>query len=411
LNTDTTEPPSPGESRVVTLEPDDARHLATLCGQLDAHLRQIEERLQRVRIAPAATASTVVSGTAAAVAAGGALLEHLYAEVCQGITLSPGVAAPAAAAGGPRGDWQGSGRGERGGLEALQVIRTRRGSIKPRGRNQQGYVRSIQHCDINFGDRPGGHGQDLSRRRLRRRGTARGAVRRMLLVRPAVEAGEKLGYLPGDLAQKIDPYLRPLYDALYEMLGFETVNKYIERSVIEVAPLAFMRGRTLNHAFIILDEAQNTTREQMKMFLTRIGFGSTAVITGDATQIDLPRGAQSGLTHAANILEEVHGIGFTWFANKDVVRHPLVQRIVAAYDAQDGKAASLDASAVASAACTVPRGRTSCPDRCAERQRRALPGRAGPARGRCRRAVAPAARRRAETKSACASSTPPKARR
>jgi phosphate starvation-inducible PhoH-like protein len=163
-------------------------------------------------------------------------------------------------------------------------------------------------------------------------------------VRPAVEAGEKLGYLPGDLAQKIDPYLRPLYDALYEMLGFETVNKYIERSIIEVAPLAFMRGRTLNGSFIILDEAQNTTREQMKMFLTRIGFGSTAVITGDATQIDLPRGAQSGLTHVAQILQGVDGIGFTWFANGDVVRHPLVQRIVEAYDAHDDRATTLDNS-------------------------------------------------------------------
>jgi phosphate starvation-inducible PhoH-like protein len=164
------------------------------------------------------------------------------------------------------------------------------------------------------------------------------------LVRPAVEAGEKLGFLPGDLSQKIDPYLRPLYDALYEMLGFETVNKYIDRNIIEVAPLAFMRGRTLNNAFIILDEAQNTTREQMKMFLTRIGFGSTAVITGDATQIDLPRGAQSGLTHVMQILDDVEGIGFTYFGNKDVVRHPLVQRIVQAYDAADEKATPLDKS-------------------------------------------------------------------
>ena len=158
-------------------------------------------------------------------------------------------------------------------------------------------------------------------------------VKRILLVRPAVEAGERLGFLPGDLSQKVDPYLRPLYDALYEMLGFETVNKHIERHVIEVAPLAFMRGRTLNHAFIILDEAQNTTREQMKMFLTRIGFGSTAVVTGDTSQIDLPKGTQSGLTHAQSVLKDVSGITFTEFGNKDVVRHPLVQRVVSAYDA------------------------------------------------------------------------------
>jgi phosphate starvation-inducible PhoH-like protein len=152
------------------------------------------------------------------------------------------------------------------------------------------------------------------------------------LVRPAVEAGEKLGFLPGDLSQKIDPYLRPLYDALYEMLGFEVVGKLIERNVIEVAPLAYMRGRTLNNSFIILDESQNTTKEQMKMFLTRIGFGSTAVITGDVTQIDLPRGTQSGLTHVSNILQDVEGISFTHFGSRDVVRHPLVQRVVEAYD-------------------------------------------------------------------------------
>ena len=160
-------------------------------------------------------------------------------------------------------------------------------------------------------------------------------VKRILLVRPAVEAGERLGFLPGDLSQKVDPYLRPLYDALYEMLGFETVSKYIERHIIEIAPLAFMRGRTLNHAFIILDEAQNTTREQMKMFLTRIGFGSTAVVTGDTSQIDLPRGTLSGLTHAAQVLENVEGIAFTQFGIKDVVRHPVVQRVVSAYEAYE----------------------------------------------------------------------------
>ena len=158
-------------------------------------------------------------------------------------------------------------------------------------------------------------------------------MQRILLVRPAVEAGEKLGFLPGDLAQKIDPYLRPLYDALYEMLGIETVTKLIERNIIEIAPLAYMRGRTLNDSYIILDEAQNTTREQMKMFLTRIGFGSTAVITGDATQIDLPRGTPSGLVHVMNVLGDIEGISMTHFAAKDVVRHPLVQRIVEAYAA------------------------------------------------------------------------------
>ena len=179
-------------------------------------------------------------------------------------------------------------------VEAIQVIRTKRSSIKPRGKNQQSYVRSIKNNDINFGIGPAGTGKTYLAVACGVEALLEEQCRRILLVRPAVEAGEKLGFLPGDLSQKIDPYLRPLYDALYEMLGFETVNKYIERNIIEVAPLAFMRGRTLNNAFIILDEAQNTTREQMKMFLTRIGFGSTAVITGDATQIDLPRGTPVG---------------------------------------------------------------------------------------------------------------------
>jgi phosphate starvation-inducible PhoH-like protein len=306
------------------------------------HLRQIENRLG-LKISARGN-QFLLSGDEKPVAACAMLLEILYAEICQGIALTPeslhlqlqqaGMEAMTA-------DQDEAGSAS---VEPLQIIRTRRGSIKPRGRNQQGYVRGIQQCDINFGIGPAGTGKTYLAVACAVEALLEENVRRILLVRPAVEAGEKLGFLPGDLSQKVDPYLRPLYDALYEMLGFETVNKYIERSVIEVAPLAFMRGRTLNHAFIILDEAQNTTREQMKMFLTRIGFGSTAVITGDATQIDLPKGAHSGLTHAANILQEVPGIGFTWFANKDVVRHPLVQRIVAAYDAHEQNAQPLDTS-------------------------------------------------------------------
>lgn len=333
----TSEPPSPsGQSFSLTLEPDDARHLAALCGQFDAHLRQIEERLQ-VKIKSRGNQFSL-DGEPAAVSSASALLQHLYAEVCQGIAVTPESLHLQL----QHADTESFSAD--GSVEALQVIRTRKGSIKPRGRNQQAYVRTIQKCDINFGVGPAGTGKTYLAVACAVEALLNEEVRRILLVRPAVEAGEKLGYLPGDLSQKVDPYLRPLYDALYEMLGFETVSKYIERSIIEVAPLAFMRGRTLNHSFIILDEAQNTTREQMKMFLTRIGFGSTAVITGDATQIDLPRGTQSGLTHAANILEDVEGIGFTWFANRDVVRHPLVQRIVAAYESHEAVTTSLEKS-------------------------------------------------------------------
>jgi phosphate starvation-inducible protein PhoH and related proteins len=336
LNSETAAPASIQQS--LSLEPNDPRHLAMLCGQTDGHLRQIEKRLG-IAINNRGN-QFLLTGPATNVAAARNLLIHLYAEVCQGVGLSPeslhlhlqqsGLEYLAETGDAP--------------VETIQVIRTKRTSIKPRGKNQQSYVRTIKQCDINFGVGPAGTGKTYLAVACAVEALLEERIRRILLVRPAVEAGEKLGFLPGDLSQKIDPYLRPLYDALYEMLGFETVNKFLERNVIEVAPLAFMRGRTLNNAFIILDEAQNTTREQMKMFLTRIGFGSTAVITGDATQIDLPRGAQSGLTHVSNILRDVDGIGFTWFGNRDVVRHPLVQRIVEAYDAYEDRATPLDKS-------------------------------------------------------------------
>ncbi len=314
-----------------TLEPNDARHLATLCGQLDSHLRQIESRLGV--IVRNRSNHFTVDGPEPSANAAAALLNTLYGDVQRGIGLSPEVIhlhlqqsglehlVNGTGGGGPEEDNDG-----------VLLIRTKRASIKPRGSNQKQYVRAIACHDINFGIGPAGTGKTYLGVACAVQALMDEQVRRILLVRPAVEAGERLGFLPGDLSQKVDPYLRPLYDALYEMLGFETVTKYIERNIIEVAPLAFMRGRTLNNAFIILDEAQNTTREQMKMFLTRIGFGSTAVITGDATQIDLPRGQQSGLTHATQVLEDVDGISFTWFANKDVVRHPVVQRVVTAYD-------------------------------------------------------------------------------
>ena len=214
-------------------------------------------------------------------------------------------------------------------------IETRRGTISGRGSNQRRYLRRIFEHAVNFGIGPAGTGKTYLAVAAAVSYLAEDKVRKLVLVRPAVEAGERLGFLPGDMTQKVDPYLRPLYDALNDMLGGERVAKLMERGVIEIAPLAFMRGRTLNDAFIILDEAQNTTVEQMKMFLTRLGFGSTAVITGDTTQIDLPRGTTSGLKHAARILENVEGISFTRFVAQDVVRHPLVQRIVEAYAAAD----------------------------------------------------------------------------
>jgi phosphate starvation-inducible protein PhoH and related proteins len=211
-------------------------------------------------------------------------------------------------------------------------LQLRKATIKGRGPNQSEYLRNIQTHDLNLGIGPAGTGKTYLAVACAVEALETEKVRRLVLVRPAVEAGERLGFLPGDLAQKIDPYLRPMYDALYEMLGFERVGKLIERHVIEVAPLAYMRGRTLNDAFIILDEAQNTTREQMKMFLTRIGFGSTAVVTGDITQVDLPRETKSGLRHAIEVLKDVDGVATTFFTARDVVRHPLVQRIVTAYE-------------------------------------------------------------------------------
>ena len=217
-------------------------------------------------------------------------------------------------------------------IAQASLIKTKKATIKPRGGKQQHYVNAVRRNDINFGVGPAGTGKTYLAVACAVEALMQDSVERILLVRPAVEAGEKLGFLPGDLSQKVDPYLRPLYDALYEMLGFETVGKLIERGIIEIAPLAYMRGRTLNNSFIILDESQNTTREQMKMFLTRLGFGSTAVITGDPSQIDLPRGQKSGLRHALDVLDEVEGISFTFFGSKDVVRHTLVQRIVEAYD-------------------------------------------------------------------------------
>ena len=222
--------------------------------------------------------------------------------------------------------------GDPAGAVADVIVQTQRGGIRGRGANQKLYLDNIRAHDLTFGIGPAGTGKTYLAVASAVEALQAGAVRRIVLVRPAVEAGERLGFLPGDLAQKVDPYLRPMYDALYEMLGFDRVARNVERQIIEVAPLAFMRGRSLNDSFIILDEAQNTTLEQMKMFLTRLGFGSKAVVTGDITQIDLPRQQRSGLRHAIEVLRGVEGVAFTFFNARDVVRHPLVQRIVQAYE-------------------------------------------------------------------------------
>ena len=310
-----------------TLEPDDPRRFAELCGELNQHLKQIEERLD-ITIHHRGN-TFAVSGEEDRANAASELLKRLYRETGKDETLTPNTVhlyLQESAI-----EW--IAKEEDDGRPV--TLRTRKGSIIPRGPNQQLYVKSILQHDINFGIGPAGTGKTYLAVAAAVQALEEEQVRRILLVRPAVEAGEKLGFLPGDLSQKIDPYLRPLYDALYEMIGFERVDRLIEKNIIEVAPLAYMRGRTLNNSFIILDESQNTTQEQMKMFLTRIGFGSTAVITGDITQVDLPRGTRSGLRHAIDVLKGVDGIGFNWFTAKDVVRHPMVQRIVQAYDRHD----------------------------------------------------------------------------
>ncbi|MCH8544591.1 MAG: PhoH family protein [Alcanivorax sp.] len=311
-------------SRKLNLEPYDSRRLANLCGRLDENIQHISRRLG-IDIFNRGNEFTF-SGDVAAVAAASNVISLLYDQAGEGLDITPEMVHL---------QLQGTGIAEDNTVEFPAdelVIRTKRTRIRPRGNHQRDYVRSIRRHDINFGIGPAGTGKTWLAVACAVESLERGEVQRIMLVRPAVEAGEKLGFLPGDLAEKIDPYLRPLYDALYEMLGFEQVTKYMERSVIEVAPLAYMRGRTLNNSFIILDEGQNTTMEQMKMFLTRMGFGSKAVLTGDMTQVDLPRHLRSGLVHALEVLDGEKDIGVTRFDSRDVVRHPLVQRIVEAYE-------------------------------------------------------------------------------
>lgn len=308
----------------VKLEPNDSQQLANLCGPFDAHLRQIEKRLG-ITINNRGNAFHLI-GESSIVRSAGELLQQLYQEVKRGTHLTADLIHLSL---------------QDSGVDALLsdeadgndfLITTRKKTIKPRGKSQIDYVQAVRAHDINFGVGPAGTGKTYLAVACAVEALDQELVRRILLVRPAVEAGEKLGFLPGDLSQKIDPYLRPLYDALYEMIGFERVEKLIEKNIIDVAPLAYMRGRTLNESFIILDESQNTTTEQMKMFLTRVGFGSTVVVTGDVTQVDLPHRTTSGLRHVLDVLPHVEGISFTHFSSRDVVRHPLVQRIVEAYE-------------------------------------------------------------------------------
>ncbi|RZQ56498.1 nucleoside triphosphate hydrolase [Pseudidiomarina tainanensis] len=317
----------------IDLEPADNRRIADLCGALDENLKHIERRLG-IEISHRHNEFRLI-GPTHTVQAGATILRDLYVETAtvkgeegkvtpQMVHLAVQQAKVLEQS--PDNDPA---------AEKMTHIKTKRGLIKPRNHNQAEYVRAILTHDVNFGVGPAGTGKTYLAVACAVDALERQEIRRILLTRPAVEAGEKLGFLPGDLAQKVDPYLRPLYDALFEMLGFEKVEKLIERNVIEVAPLAYMRGRTLNDAFIILDESQNTTCEQMKMFLTRIGFNSRAVITGDITQVDLPRGQKSGLRHVIEVLKDVDDVSFTFFQASDVVRHPVVQRIVQAYEAFD----------------------------------------------------------------------------
>jgi phosphate starvation-inducible PhoH-like protein len=321
----------------IALEPADNERLAELCGQFDAHLHQLEQRLG-IEINSRGNQFRII-GDAGAVKRASQLLQSLYLETATG-SLTPekvhlylqeaGAEQPAKQPVKQPGKPSGN-------SSDFVVIKTPGGAIAPRGEHQKRYLNNILRYDLNFGIGPAGTGKTYLAVACAVQALEQETVSRLVLVRPAVEAGERLGFLPGDMTQKVDPYLRPLYDALYEMLGIDRVAKLIERNVIEIAPLAFMRGRSLNDAFIILDEAQNTTVEQMKMFLTRIGFGSTAVVTGDITQIDLPKHVKSGLRQATDVLSEYPDIGFAFFSSADVVRHPLVQRIISAYEAYESR--------------------------------------------------------------------------
>ena len=318
-------------SQDLVLEPADNNRLANLCGQFDEHIRQIERRLN-VNIAARGNQFRI-TGNPGAAQIGKDVIQSLF-RLTDSERLDPErVHICLQEAGMKDGEESESSQAPDDGDESLFEIQTRRKLVRARGANQRSYLKSIQEHDLAFGIGPAGTGKTYLAVASAIDALESEQVRRIILVRPAVEAGERLGFLPGDMSQKVDPYLRPMYDALYDMLGPEQVGRLIEKNLIEVAPLAFMRGRSLNDSFVILDEAQNTSVAQMKMFLTRIGFGSRAVVTGDITQIDLPAEQSSGLKNAVKILSDVDGVAFTWFTPNDVVRHQLVQRIVEAYEA------------------------------------------------------------------------------
>ena len=343
-------------SREFALEPADNSRLASLCGPLDANLRLVEARLE-VEIRRRGHAFRVKGARAAATEA---VLRDLFAQTKhQRLTAEQVHLCLVEHTNDRSGKGEGNGKAHTTGGNGAAVVSIApaghdaepeteasgvavRGTVRARGAHQREYLANIQHHDLSFGIGPAGTGKTYLAVACAVEALLSERVRRIVLVRPAVEAGERLGFLPGDMAQKVDPYLRPMYDALYEMMGFQRVARFIERNAIEVAPLAFMRGRSLNESFIILDEAQNTTIEQMKMFLTRIGFGARAVVTGDLTQTDLPSGRMSGLQHAQLILRGVQGVAFTLFDAGDVVRHPLVQRIVQAYESHESQEKTRD---------------------------------------------------------------------
>ncbi|MFW5432294.1 MAG: PhoH family protein [Methylophilaceae bacterium] len=311
----------------ITLQPEDNNRLANLCGPLDENIKQIEAALEVNINRRGATFS--ITGKQESMRMAAQLIENFYIRAKKPIELEDVQLGLVEVEKLSPDDVEAS--------SGMPVLMTKRGDLHGRTPRQVDYLKQIQDHDITFGIGPAGTGKTYLAVASAVDAMTRDRVKRIVLVRPAVEAGERLGFLPGDLSQKVDPYLRPLYDALYDLAGYDTVNKMFERNAIEVAPLAYMRGRTLNQSFIILDEAQNTTPEQMKMFLTRIGFGTKAVITGDITQIDLQRGQKSGLVESQKILKGVKGIAMTKFLSQDVVRHPLVQKIVNAYEEYEDK--------------------------------------------------------------------------